>query len=164
MRSLTWTAATVCIGFACAEPVSAETRRVLLSVDGLHLRPMESIRAFHIETWGVEFLAVCHVPPSWEITSEKFEDPAGYFDGRSDTHSEPLKSMSAMYLIDVYDYQPLPKGDPKKEYHPASLAGWVVVGRIQPFDGGTRHKRTLNAANFRLQDATRCPKPAPAQP
>lgn len=151
------------VGLAHAAPASAEVRRVLLSIDGLSLLPMESIRAFHIETWGVEFVSVCHVPPSWELTSEKFEDPAGYLDGRSDTHGEPLKKMSAMYLVDVYEYQPLPKGDPKTEYHPASFAGWVEVGRIQPFDGGTRHKRTLKAGNFRLQSATRCPDQAPPQ-
>jgi hypothetical protein len=125
---------------------------------------MESIRAFHIETWGVEFLAVCHVPPSWELKAEKFEDSEGYFDGRSEAHGEPLQKMAGMYLVDVYDYQSQPKGGPKSDYHPASFAGWVVVGRVQPFDGGTRHKRTLKAANFRLRDAARCPVPPPAQP
>jgi hypothetical protein len=159
-----WIALLLCVGLAYAEPSKAEIRRVLLSVDGLGLPRTTAIRSFHISSWGVEVLAVCHLPPSWELRSEKFEDPEGYLDGRSDTHGEPLKSISAMYLIDVYDYQPLAHGDLKTEYHPASFAGWVAVGSVQPFDGGNRRKRTLRAANFRLQDATQCPKPPTAHP
>jgi len=158
------TALALCIGLTHAGPAFAEVRRVLLSIDGLNVREMESIRAFHIETWGVNFLAVCHVPPSWELKSEKFEDPEGYLDGVSDTHGEPLKRVTAMYLVDVWDYQPLPKGDPKTDYHPASFAGWVKVGKIQPFDARTLRKRTLKAGNFHLRDASRCPDPPQAQP
>jgi hypothetical protein len=163
-HGLKWGALAIGLGFSQAGPTEAEVRRVLLTVEGLDLSPAESIRAFHIETWGVEFLAVCHVPPSWELTSEKFEDPAGYFDGRSDPHGEPLRQMSDMYLVDVYDYQPLPRGDPKGEYHPATFAGWVKVGRVQAFDGGVSHKHALKAGNFRLTDAARCPVSPPAQP
>ncbi len=154
----------ICVALAQAGPAAAEIRRVLLSVDGLNLPAMESIRAFHLDTWGVEFLAVCRVPPSWELKSEKFEDPAGYFEGRSEAHGEPFRRMSDMYLVDVYDYQPLPKGDPRGEYHPASFAGWVTVGLAQQFGGGARHKRVLKASNFRLRDASHCPDAPPAPP
>jgi hypothetical protein len=137
----------------------------LLSVDGLGLKASQSIWAFHIETWGVEFLGVCYVPPSWQLKSEKFENPEGYLDGRSDTHGVALRRLPEMYLVDVYDYQPLPKGDPKAEYHPASFAGWVAVGRVQPFgEDGPHQKRKLTAGNFRLRDAAHCPNPPPAQP
>ena len=147
-----------------AFPASADVRRALLSVDGLGVPVAKSIRAFHIETWGVYLLAICHVPPSWELKSEKFENPEGYVAGRSDVHGEPLRQMTDMYLVDVYDYQPLPNGDPKGEYHPASFAGWIAVGRRQPFDAGRLQKRTLTAGNFRLRNAERCPDAPPAQP
>jgi hypothetical protein len=156
---LRWSALALCLELIQASPATSEIRRALLSVEGLKVGTTESIRAFHIETWGVEFLAVCHVPPSWALKSEKFEDPEGYFDGHSDTHGEPLRQITDMYLIDVYDYQPLREGDV-----PASFAGWVVVGRVQPFDGGTRRKQTLTANNFHLRDAPRCPDAPPAQP
>ena len=159
-----WITLCFCVWFAGAGLAAAEARRVLLSVESLGLPTTESIRAFHIKTWGVEFLSVCHVPPSWELRSEKFENSEGYFDGRSDTHGDPLKQLSNMYLVDVYDYQPLPKGDPKTEYHPASFTGWVEVGRVRPFDGGVRQKHALKPSNFRLRDATRCPVPPAAQP
>jgi hypothetical protein len=147
-----------------AAPAAAEVRRVLLTVDGLNLPANETIRAFHIETWGVEFLAVCHLPPSWELKSEKFEDPEGWLDGKADTHGEGLKKLSNMYLVDVYDYQPQPIGNPKGDYHPPSFAGWVEVGRVEPFDGGTRRKRKLRADQFRMRDAKTCPAPPPPQP
>ena len=135
-----------------------------MSVDGLDLPSTQTIRAFHIETWGVEFVAVCHLPPSWQLKSEKFEDSEGWLDGHADTGGESLKELSDMYLVDVYDYQPLPKGNLKGDYHPPSFAGWVEVGRVEPFDGGTRLKRNLKAGQFRMRDAENCPTPPPPQP
>ncbi len=141
----------------------AEARRVLLSVQGLSIPPDDSIRSFHVETWGVNFVSVCHVPPAWELKSEKYEDPEGYLEGKSDTHGEPLRQLSNMYLVDVYDYQPLARNSPGVEY-PASFAGWVEIGRVQPFEGGTHQRRTLKANNFSMQDAQTCPIAPPAPP
>jgi hypothetical protein len=143
-------------------PAYAGVRRALLSVDGLGLSPREAITAFHIETWGVEFLAVCRLPKSWELKSEKFEDPEGWLDGEADTHGERLNRLSNMYLVDIYDYQPQPRGDPKSDYHPPSFAGWVRIGNVEASDGGAGRKRTLKASDFRLKDARNCPVP-PAQ-
>lgn len=143
-----------------ALPVYAAPRRVLLTIDGLNLPASQTIRAFHIQTWGVAFLAVCHLPPSWQLRSEKFEDPEGRLDGKADTHGEPLKSLSDMYLLDVY----ASNGDPKGERHPATFAGWVEIGRVEPFEGGTRRKRILRADQFRMHDAKSCPAPPPPQP
>src|SRR6185437_14168037 len=86
-----------------AQSASAEIRRVLLSVEGLKIGAAESIRAFRIETWGVQPLAVCQMPPSWELKSEKFEDPEGYLSGRSDVHGQQMAQLREMYLVDVYD-------------------------------------------------------------
>lgn len=147
-----------------AAPADAQIRRALLSVEGLNIPAGQSIRRFRIDTWGVEFLAVCHVPPSWELKSEKFEDPEGYLSGRAGVHGEPMRRLGEMYLVDVYSYQPLRKGDPKGEHHPASFSGWVEIGTERPFAEGKRHRRTLTAANFRLKDAQLCPASPPAQP
>lgn len=143
---------------------AAAPRRVLLTVDGLNLPAGQTIRAFHIQTWGVEFLAVCRLPPSWRLSSEKFEDPEGRLDGKADTHGAALKSLSNTYLLDVYDYQPRPRGNANGDYHPASFAGWVDVGQVEPFDGGIRRKRTLKSDQFRMRDAQGCPAPPAPQP
>jgi len=153
----------LCLWIAGSRSGAAEVRRVLLSVQGLSIPATESIRSFHLKTWGVAFVSVCHVPPSWELKSEKFEDPEGYLDGRSDTYGEQLRQLSNMYLLDVYDYQPLAQRSPGIE-HPALFTGWVEIGRMQPFDAGTLHRRTLKASNFSMQNAQACPIAPPAQP
>jgi hypothetical protein len=147
--------------FAIACPSFGQSSRALLSVEGLGLPENETIIAYNISTWGVAFLAVCKVPPSWEIKAEKYMDPEGMLHGRSDVHGEPLRELHQMFLVDVYSYQPLPKGDPKGEYHPASFSGWIEVG-TQSSEHGKR--RTLRSTNFKLTPATRCPDPPAPEP
>jgi hypothetical protein len=159
-----WVVLAITVWSFIAAPACAGIRRVLLSVDELPLPTSESIRAFHIETWGVEFLAVCHLPPSWELKSAKYEDPAGSLDGNADIHGEPLKRLSDMYLLDVYDYQAQPRGDPNGEYHPPSFAGWIEFGASVPFGDQARTRLSLTADNFRLRDAKACPIAPPPQP
>ena len=135
-----------------------QVHRALLTVDGLRIPAGGALAAFRIETWGVVPLAVCKVPPLWEIKAEKFMDPAGFLSGRSDPYHRTLTKLDQMFLVDVYGYQPLPKG----EYHPASFAGWFEV-----FDGYgyvLRKRRVFHAGNFHLTPALRCPDAPPPEP
>jgi hypothetical protein len=139
-----------------------QVQRALLTIDGLSIPAGGALAAFHIDTWGVTPLAVCKVLPLWDIRAEKFMDPAGLLSGRSDPYHRTLTKLDQMYLVDVYSYQPSPKGDPKGEYHPASFAGWFEV-----FDGNgdiLRKRRVFHAANFHLIPAPRCPDAPPAEP
>ena len=139
-----------------------QAQRALLSVDGLSIPTGGALYAFHIETWGVTPLAVCKVFPLWDIKAQKFMDPAGLLSGRSDPYHRTLTNLDQLYLVDVYSYQPMPKGDPKGEYHPASFAGWFEV-----FDGNgdvIKKRRELRAGNFHLTPAARCPDAPPAEP
>jgi hypothetical protein len=82
-------------------------------------------------------------------------DSAGFLSGRSDLYHRTLTKLDQMFLVDVYGYQPLPKGDPKTEYHPASFAGWFEV-----FDGNgdvLRKRRMFHADNFHLTAAPAAP-------
>jgi hypothetical protein len=139
-----------------------QAQRALLSVDGLSIPTGGALYAFHIETWGVTPLAVCKVFPLWDIKAQKFMDPEGLLSGRSDPDHRTLTKLDQLYLVDVFSYQPLPKGDPKGEYHPASFAGWYEV-----FDGNgdvVKKHRVLRAGNFHLTPAARCPDAPPAEP
>jgi hypothetical protein len=139
-----------------------QAQRALLSVDGLSIPTGGALYAFHIETWGVTPLAVCKVFPLWDIKAQKFMDPAGLLSGRSDPYHRTLTTLDQLYLVDVYSYQPMPKGDPKGEYHPASFAGWYEV-----FDGNgdvVRKRRVFRAGSFHLTPAARCPDAPPAEP
>jgi hypothetical protein len=138
-----------------------QAQRALLTVDGLSIPAEGALAAFHIDTWGVIPLAVCKIPPLWEIKEETFLDLAGVLSGRSDPH-RTLTKLDKMFLVDVYSYQPLPRGDPKGEYHPASFAGWYKV-----FDGNgdiLKKRRVFHANNFHLTPASRCPDAPPAEP
>jgi hypothetical protein len=156
------------LAFGAPPQSSSQITRALLSVENLNLPAGQSLSAFRIETWGVSLLSVCHIPPSWNLVEQKYEDPQGFLSGRSDFHGEVLRELRQMYLIDVYDYQPLPKGNPKGEYHPATFSGWVEVaedGEIAENGSATHGKRrTLRSGNFHLTPASRCPDAPPPQP
>lgn len=143
-------------------PSHGQITRALLSVEGLNIPADHSLSAFRISTWGVSLLSVCTIPPNWNLIEEKFEDAEGILMGTSDVHATPLRELHQMYLVDVYSYQPLPKGDPKGEFHPASFSGWVEIATESWNMHGKRH--TLHASNFHLTPASQCPVPPPAQP
>ena len=139
-----------------------QAQRALLSVDGLSIPAGGALAAFRIDTWGVVPLAVCQVPPLWEFKEEKFMDSAALFSGRSDPYHRTLSKLDKLFLVDVYSYQPLPKGGPKGKYHPASFTGWFTV-----FDGNgdiMKRHRSFHASNFHLTPAARCPEALPAEP
>ena len=154
--------------FSAPAQTSAQISRALLSVDNLNLSPSQSLSAFKIDTWGVSLLSVCHIPPSWNLVEQKFQDPQGLLSGRPDFHGEVLRELDEMYLVDVYDYQPLPKGDPKGDSHPATFSGWIEVTESSEIaeHGSATHgkRRTLWSGNFRLTPALHCPAPPPPQP
>jgi hypothetical protein len=154
-------AVAVCLLFVGTHSSSGQAQRALLTVDGLSIPVGGALAAFHIDTWGVVPLAVCKVPPLWEIKEEMFLDPSALLSGSSDPH-RTLSELDQMFLVDVYNYQPLPKGNPKGEYHPASFAGWFKV-----FDGNgdiLKQRRALHAGNFHLTPAPRCPDAPPSRP
>jgi hypothetical protein len=144
------------------KPGFGQAQRALLTVDGLSIPAGGALAAFRIDTWGVTPLAVCKVPPLWEIREEKFMDSAGFLSGRTDPYHRTLTKLDQVFLVDVYNYQPLPKGDPKTEYHPATFVGWYEV-----FNGNgnvLRKRRVFHAANFHLTAAPRCPDAPPTEP
>ena len=139
-----------------------QAQRALLSVDDVSIPAGGALAAFHIDTWGVIPLAVCQVPPLCDLRAEKFLDSAALLSGRSDPNFRTLSRLDKLFLVDVYSYQPLPKGDPKGDYHPPSFAGWFTV-----FNGTgdvIKKRRVFQPTNFRLTPASRCPDAPPAEP
>lgn len=167
MRTVSVLAAYCVLLFGGTKPSFGQVTRALLTVDGLSLARDQHLTAFKIDTWGVSLLAVCQIPPSGEMKAQKYMDPAGLLSGRSDLHGPPLKELHEMFLVDVYNYQPLPKGDPKGEFRPASFSGWVEIakeGSDNLPDTTHGRRRTLHASNFHLSPAAHCPIPPPAGP
>jgi hypothetical protein len=152
-----------CIGLLLtAQAALGQIQRALLSVNGLSIPDGGAMAAFQIDTWGVIPLAVCQVPPLWELKEEKFMDSAAVFSGRSDPYHRTLMKLDRLFLVDVYSYQRFPIGDPKGEYHPPSFDGWFTV-----FDGNgdvIKKRRRFLARDFHLMPAARCPDAPPAEP
>jgi len=139
-----------------------QAQRALLTVDTRSIPNGGALASFHIDTWGVVPLAVCSVPPLWAFTAEKFMDSSALLSGRSDQYHRTLVKLDKLFLVDVYSYQPLPKGDPKGDYHPPSFAGWFTV-----FDGNgdvIKKRRKFQARDFHLTPAARCPDAPAAEP
>jgi len=158
----TLSSAALLLLFLGGESLLGQAQRALLSVDGLSVPTDGALYAFHIDTWGVTPLAVCKVFPLWDIKAEKFMDPAGLLSGRSDPYHRTLRKLDQLYLVDVYEYQPMPKGDPKGDYHPASFSGWYEV-----FDGSgniIKKRREIRVSSFHLTPAARCPDAPPPEP
>jgi hypothetical protein len=75
----------------------------LASISGVPLRADEGIDKFEIETWGVDFKAVCHIPFDWEITAGSF-GPGGRLSGiaghgASWLRSRDVKKLHALVLV-----------------------------------------------------------------
>ena len=161
MRRSAFSIAGLCLLFS-AGPALGQAQRALLSVDSRSVPNGGALAAFHIDTWGVIPLAVCSVPPLWEVRAERFLDLSALLSGRSDQYHRTLTKLDKLFLVDVYSYQPLPRGNPKGDYHPPSFAGWFTV-----FDENgdvIKKQRPFRARDFHLTPAARCPDAPPAEP
>jgi hypothetical protein len=150
--------ATIC-SFHTARAAGTE----LLSIQGLSIEANELITEFQIETWGVQILAVCHIPPSWRVTAGNFVNPEGILSGEAGTvqaslRQSDLDELNSLVLVRLDQYQADPRGDPGGEYHPATFAGSI---RMQTVGLNPAEREVqLVPANFVRQSAARCPDQA----
>jgi len=135
---------------------------MLLSVTGISLDRAHHLTKVLIRTWGVEVLAVCHVPKVATISVDFDIDPGGVLTWKASSwHGEldqsGMRALSSLFLVRVSDYQKEPRGNPRGEFHPASFAGVATVATLQ--ETPQEHAIPLNWTNFALSPATRCPDP-----
>jgi hypothetical protein len=156
-------AAILGLGILAGPAFAADT--VLLSVKGIPLDRAHHLTQVVIRTWGVEVLAVCHVPKVATVSVDFDIDPGGVLTWRASSwHGEldqsGMKALSSLFLVRVSEYQKEPRGDPRGEFHPASFAGIATAATIQ--EPTQEHLIPLNSANFVLAPAARCPDPPKA--
>lgn len=147
---------------AAAAPVD-HPRTYLASIVGLNLGPQEYVDGFAIETWGVTYKAVCHIPPGWRLTAGSSASPNGDIKGEAshgvtflDRKALP-QQLQGLVLLTLYDrVQRADIGDPDHgSGEPATFKGSATVGTY----GGDGPARTIRIAfaNVRLTPAKRCP-------
>jgi hypothetical protein len=132
----------------------------LASIGNIPLTPDGSVEKFSISTWGVDFLAVCHIPYGWRITAGNSASPDGELDGEGSEgitwfHKCSPKELADFVLLQLYGTVqradvPLADG-----YVPATFSGQATINR----DDGDR-KVPLNYNNVGLLAARQCPSDA----
>ena len=117
----------------------------------------ESIEAFSLKTWGVEFQAVCRIPGGWRIKAGGSATPDGDLEGEGSqgatwfNKSSP-KELKTFVLVTLY--APVQREDiglPDNGI-PATFKGTVTIST----DKGDL-KRALSYKNITLTPARRCP-------
>lgn len=133
---------------------AASARTYLASIEGVSLRPDESISSFTLKTWGIRIKAICHIPADWEITAGRF-GPLGRIAGQaghgaSELRSRDLGQLRRLALIEM-------SGPLSRKGHgsvPATFGGAVNI-----YVGRNSLTRTvaLTFANVSLVKSDHCP-------
>lgn len=132
-------------------------RSFLLSIGRIQLMDTESIEAFSIKTWGIEFRSVCRIPGGWRIKAGSSATPNGELEGEGSqgatwfNKSSP-KELQTFVLVTLY--APVQREDiglPDNGV-PATFKGTATIST----DTG-EVKRALSYKNITLTPALRCP-------
>jgi len=145
------------LALAAAPAPVDHPRTYLLSVGGIARRDSESIQAFSIKTWGVEFAAVCRIPSGWRIKAGSSATPDGELSGEGShgatwfNHGNP-RELRMFVLVTLYG--PVQRADIRDATGvvPATFKGHATIST----DQGTRRAR-LTYRNLRLTPARHCP-------
>ena len=151
--------ALLALAFTVAAPAVADRPRTFLaSVDGIALGAHESVDAFRIETWGVEFKAVCRIPRGWWIEAGSSATPGGSLTGRGSLGTTwlgraGLRQLRGLVLITLH--APVQREDIRDgsgaAVVPATFKGEASIQGPRP------RRIRLTHANVRLVPAARCP-------
>ncbi|GHH26443.1 hypothetical protein GCM10008023_41040 [Sphingomonas glacialis] len=139
-----------------AAPVD-HPRSYLLSIGQIPLKDTESIEAFAIETWGLQFQSICHIPSGWRIKAGSSATPNGVIEGNGSqgatwfNHGSP-KELRAFVLVTLYaPVQRVDIGSPGNGI-PATFKGTATISTD---DGDLQ--RALSYRNITLTPARHCP-------
>lgn len=138
-----------------AAPVD-HPRTYLLSIGAIPLRDTESVEAFSLETWGVEFRSVCRIPSGWRIEAGSGGTPNGALEGTGSQGATWFSTGSPRELRDfvlVTLYAPVQRADVATGTSeiPATFKGTATISTD---DGDV--KRDLSYRNVTLRPAAHC--------
>jgi hypothetical protein len=131
--------------------VGSESPRTYLASVNIDLGPHESLSEFKLDTWGVQFNAVCRIPSGWFVQAGSDAILKGSLKGEG-SHGATwltngtLRELRGLVLITMWG--PVQRADAGPI--PATFQGYAVIG-----DGAKR--LTLSYRNVRLTPAKGCP-------
>ena len=130
-----WVAAALASGASGAPAAAAPGGLYLASIDGIRLDPNEFVDGFTIDTWGVEIVAICHLPPGWEIRAGRAASPDGVIAGEAShgvtfLNRARLVQLRDLALVRLSEDPPRRREDRSRgSILPATFAGRVGIGR-----------------------------------
>jgi len=131
----------------------------LVSIEKLDLAPNQYVTSFEIETWAIEIVAVCRIPPGWQITAIESIDPGGRLAGSATGFVANIGENHLTNLKDLFLIAP-----PSPEVYqapdvPPMFNGSVIVGTYD-WDDHDEHTLPLNTSNLVMRPAKGCPPPS----
>jgi hypothetical protein len=142
---------------AASVPVD-NPKTYLASIEGVQLKSGESIDKIEINSWGVVFKAVCHIPEDWEVTAGSF-GPGGKLMGEAGHGASQVRSKDEYVLRDIVLVElvgPVQKRDIRDNTGivPATFSGFAQVQ--SGWSDGSR-RAPITYSNVRLTPANNCP-------
>ena len=139
-----------------AAPVD-HPRTYLLSIGRIPLKQTESLEAFSVKTWGVEFRSVCSIPGGWRIKAGSSATQNGELEGEGSQGATWFNNGSPKELqnfVLVTLYAPVQRADIGSPGNgvPATFKGTATIN-TDDGDG----QRALSYRNITLIPARRCP-------
>jgi hypothetical protein len=156
-----WPIAVPLLALAAMPAAAAEPSRTYLASIAVPLSAGDRIDRFEIDTWGVDFLAVCRIPHGWRIKAGGSAAPDGRIEGEAThgiTYIGRTAELQGLALVRLYG--PVQKHDIRTGPGgriPATFAGRLGLYRAS----GRSQEIKLGYSNVRLTPATRCPAWAP---
>jgi hypothetical protein len=152
-------ALTLAIGDASAfAAVPTEKPQTYLASVSIPLGSGERTDKFSFKTWGVTFLAVCHIPGGWRITAGGDATPEGALEGEANQgttwldHSR-MRELNNFVLLMLWG--PIQHGDKRI---PGGVLPATFKGSARLDTGDAERSVSLSDRNIRLTPATHCPR------
>ncbi|KAJ8138157.1 hypothetical protein OY671_008630, partial [Metschnikowia pulcherrima] len=160
-RSHRWLAYAASAVWSISAPSGAvaASRTYLASIQGIKLRAKEYVSAFKVDTWGVTFKAVCHIPPGWSIKAGNTASFDGALSGEgshSITYFDRAHLRESRGLVSISIDGPVQRRvkHTQQSTIPPTFDGAATVGRYAA--QGIRNIK-LTHANVALVPGSRCP-------
>lgn len=129
----------------------------LLSIGRIPLKATENIKGFTIETWGVQFSSVCHIPAGWRIKAGGRGTPDGEVSGEGSLgvtwfNQNSPDELHNLVLVTLYGPVQRKTIGAIDNGVPATFLGHATIAT----DNGDV-QRPLTYQNVILTPARRCP-------
>jgi hypothetical protein len=140
---------------AARKPAAVETSTTYLASVVVPLEPGEKLESFSFDTWGVDILAVCHIPPGWRIKGGRSAAPDGIIAGDGShgvTWLGDMKPLESLVLVRLHGPVQATEEKTGPRTVPATFKGTATVAMTD-----SEREVALGHSNVRLAPADHCP-------